>query len=216
MSSPSGIARFLKTKEEKKAESNAKKAEKARKEQRKEDHIRNVKAAANAEGIPHNQLRIIQTKSVANIISAAKKRMTVKTKRNAAATKKQERNQRIAELKRAAIEAGINETLVKIRGKQTANEVIAAARKRTQVKTTKQQRNEMIALMKRAAINAGVNEKDFKYTSKKTQEQLIQNAFKRKQARTKKNDQRSLKQQIIDRMGMPEAVLKAAMCSRAK
>jgi hypothetical protein len=244
-----------------KADRNAKKAVKLAEQQRKLQHIINVKAAANAEGIPHADLHITQTKSVANIITAAKKRMTVRMKRAekearppnarkamiaaakeqgfsnneigrvtakmslnnvlaaarkrvAAKTAKQLRNAERAQITQALRDAGLGNA--KIRGKQTVEQAIAAARKRVNAKTAKQMRNDHMIRIKQAVLNAGVEERDFKYVAKKSEAELIANAMKRRNARTKKNTQRGLKQQIIDTMGMPEAVLKAALCSRAK
>jgi hypothetical protein len=132
------------------------------------------------------------------------------------------RNAEHARIKLAARNLGINEANIKIRGKQTSTEILAAAEKRGKAKTVKQMRNGAIQRIKDMALNAGIGEKYVKYNPKLSSAVMLNAAKKRKNISAKK-DKRGMTKRVLLALlqqsgvhDISETDIKSAFCVRAK
>jgi len=185
----------------------AKRAQKAAKlaaTKAKQDHKNAVYAAANTEGIPHKYLHIVSTKSVGEIINAAKRKQTKSAKRAANALKPATRKtssivKSLTRQARAQLPNGTsNSAIGRVTSKMTVNQIVAAARKRLSLRGHKVAKEATRASLKRQLREQGVASANIKFTKNATFNTLLAAARKRAAAKEQKTTKQTAIQALHD------------------
>ena len=169
----------------------------------KEDHIKAVRAAANAEGLTaFIGERIPASKTVDEIIATLRARKTKANKNAVKAAKGPTR--KAASIVRSLLRqvkaqgpALSNSAIGKITSKMTVENIIAKAQKRMFAKGKKAVRNTSRASLKRRLKNAGIASANIKFTKNATYNTLLAAAQKRGTAKQAKA-QRQTAQQVLE------------------
>lgn len=168
-----------------------------------EDHIKAVRTAANAEGLTDFiGERIPATKTVAEIIATLRARKTKANKNAAKLAKGPTRKAAsiVRNLLRQVREQAprlSNSAIGKITSKMTAANIIAKAQKRMSAKGKKTERNTSRASLKRRLKIAGIASANIKFTKNATYNTLLAAAQKRGTAKQAKA-QRQTAQQALE------------------
>lgn len=177
----------------------------------KEDHIRAVRAAANAEGLTaFIGERIPASKTVDEIIATLRARKTKANKNAAKLAKGPTRKAAsiVRSLLRRVREQAprlSNSAIGKITSKMTVENIIAKAQKRMSNKGKKAERNTSRASLKRRLKNAGIASANIKFTKNATYNTLLAAAQKRataKQRKLNKSGQRRTLEQLARNAGI--------------
>jgi len=180
----------------------AAKAAKEAKDKTKANLITAAHAAANAEQINRKYLHIISTKTVPDIIAAAKRKRNASLKKAAKAAQGETRKAAniirslVRQVKEQAPDLS-NSAIGKITSKMAIANIIAKARKRMSTKGKKAVRNTSRASLKRRLKEAGIASANIKFTKNATNyNTLLAAAQKRVTARQAKLHRMTAQQEL--------------------